>query len=52
MRRAVVVGAGAGGAAAAEALQGRFAVTVLEEGPAFRPFRTDLAFPERLKRLG
>ncbi len=52
MRTAVVVGSGAGGAAAAEALQGRFAVTVLEEGPVFRPFRTDLRLPERLKRLG
>ena len=52
MKTAVVVGSGAGGAAAAHALQGRFDVTVLEEGNAFRPFRTDLRLPERLKRLG
>jgi len=52
VRTAVVVGSGAGGAAAAHALQGRFDVTVLEEGKAFRPFRTDLRLPERLKRLG
>ncbi len=52
MKTALVVGSGAGGAAAAEALQGHLDVTVLEEGPAFHPFRTDLGFPERLKRLG
>ena len=52
MKRVIVVGSGAGGAAAADALVGRCDVTVLEEGRAFRPFRTDLALPERLKRLG
>lgn len=52
MKRALVIGSGAGGAAAAEALQGHLDVTVLEEGRAFRPFPTSLALPERLKRLG
>jgi len=52
VKRAIVVGSGAGGATAAQALQGRFDVTVLEMGRAFRPFRTDLRLPERLKRLG
>ena len=52
MRKVLVVGSGAGGAAAAHALQGRFQVTILEAGRAFRPFRTDFSLPERLKRLG
>jgi choline dehydrogenase-like flavoprotein len=52
VKRAIVVGSGAGGATAAQALQGRFEVTVLEMGRAFRPFRTDLRLPEGLKRLG
>jgi choline dehydrogenase-like flavoprotein len=52
VRTALVVGSGAGGAAAAQALQGRFDVTILEAGRGFRPFRTDLGLPERLKRLG
>lgn len=47
-----MVGSGAGGATAAQALQGRFDVTVLEMGRTFRPFRTDLRLPERLKRCG
>ena len=47
-----MVGSGAGGATAAQALQGPFDVTVLEMGRSFRPFRTDLGLPERLKRLG
>lgn len=52
MPTAVVVGSGAGGAAAAKELQGSFDVLVLEAGREFRPFAMDLAVPERLKRLG
>jgi choline dehydrogenase-like flavoprotein len=52
MRTAVVVGSGAGGAAAAKELQGRFNVLVLEAGREFQPLRLRLAIPERLKRLG
>ncbi|MGZ7065154.1 MAG: FAD-dependent oxidoreductase [Candidatus Aminicenantales bacterium] len=52
MKRAVVVGSGAAGAAAAKALQGTFAVTVLERGGEFRPLGVSLKFVEKLKRLG
>jgi choline dehydrogenase-like flavoprotein len=51
VRRALVVGSGAGGATVARALQGTFDVTILEAGPEFRPFRPSLRVPERLKRL-
>lgn len=40
MKRAIVVGSGAGGATAARELAGRFDVTVLEAGGAFRPLAT------------
>jgi choline dehydrogenase-like flavoprotein len=49
MKRAIVVGSGAGGATAARELQGDFAVTVLEAGPEFRPFAADLTRLERLR---
>lgn len=52
MRSALVVGSGAGGAAAAMALQGAFEVTVLEAGAPFRPFRPSLALPTLAKRAG
>jgi len=52
MRRAVVVGSGAGGATAARELQGAYSVTVLEEGGEFRPFGANLTGLEILKRLG
>ena len=52
MRKAIVVGSGAGGAAAAKELQGPFDVTILEAGREFRRFAMSLAVPERLKRLG
>jgi choline dehydrogenase-like flavoprotein len=52
MRKAIVVGTGAGGATAARELQGKFDVTILESGGEFRPFSTDLSFIERLKRAG
>lgn len=50
MKRAVVVGSGAGGAAAASGLVGRFAVTVLEAGRDFRPFRAGRRALETIKR--
>jgi len=52
MRKAVVVGSGAGGAAAARDLAGVFDVTVIEAGGEFRPFRLTLNAAIRLKRLG
>ena len=52
MNKAVVVGSGAGGAAAAKELQGRFQVTVLEEGGDFQPFNLDLGVIERLRKTG
>jgi choline dehydrogenase-like flavoprotein len=52
VKKAIVVGSGAGGATAAKELQGDFDVQVLEAGREFRPLSLSLAAPERLKRLG
>lgn len=52
MKRAIVVGSGAGGATVAKELQGTFDVTILEAGKPFRPFSIDLARLERWKRTG
>ena len=52
MKRAIVVGSGAGGATVAKELQGAFEVTVLEAGRAFRPLSLGLATLERIKRTG
>ena len=52
MRKAVVVGSGAGGAAAARDLAGAFTVTILEAGGEFRPFGWPLDRAAGLKRLG
>ncbi len=52
MKKAIVVGSGAGGATAAKELQGKFDVTILEEGKPFRPFTFDLSFVGRMKRSG
>jgi choline dehydrogenase-like flavoprotein len=49
---AIVVGSGAGGAAAARELQGTFQVTVLEAGRAFRPLGLSLGWMQRLRNLG
>jgi choline dehydrogenase-like flavoprotein len=62
MKRAIVVGSGAGGAVMAKELQGAWKVTVLEAGPEFRAFAyspdllgrirpTGLFFDERLIHL-
>lgn len=52
MKRAVIVGSGAAGAAAAKELQGRFAVTVLEAGKPFTLFSFSLPALEKLKKTG
>jgi choline dehydrogenase-like flavoprotein len=52
MKRVIVVGSGAGGAAAARKLQGRFQVTVLEAGREFRPFSINISALEKLKKTG
>ncbi len=49
MKRAIVVGTGAGGATAARALAGHMDVTVLEAGAEFRRFQGGLDFIERLR---
>ena len=49
MKRALVIGSGAGGATAAKELQGAFDVTVLEAGGDFRPLSLSLRTLERLK---
>jgi choline dehydrogenase-like flavoprotein len=52
MKRAIVVGSGAGGATAAKELQGAYAVTVLEAGGDFRPFSAGLPLLETVRRAG
>jgi len=52
MKRAIVVGSGAGGATAAKELQGAFHVTVIEAGKDFHPFTLNLRRLSRLKKTG
>lgn len=52
MKKAIVIGSGAGGAAAARELQGKYAVTVLEAGNEFRPFSMDLKFLGSMRKTG
>jgi choline dehydrogenase-like flavoprotein len=52
MKKAIVVGSGAGGATAAKELQGKFGVTVLEAGKVFRPFSMRLSTAEKFKKAG
>ncbi len=52
MKRVIIVGSGAGGAAAAKELQGKFHVTVLEAGGVFKPFSFSLPVFEKLKKTG
>jgi choline dehydrogenase-like flavoprotein len=47
--RVIVVGSGAGGATIAKELQGKFQVTVLEAGGAFKPFAIRLSLLERMR---
>ncbi len=50
MKRAIVIGSGAGGATAAKELQGKFQVTILEAGRPFHPFAANLAMIEKFKK--
>jgi choline dehydrogenase-like flavoprotein len=52
VKKAIVVGSGAGGATAAKELQGRFQVTILEAGRGFQPFAANLEAIEKVKRTG
>ena len=51
-RTAIVVGTGAGGAMAARELQGRYQVTMLEAGRAFKPFSLPVNTLAGLRRTG
>jgi choline dehydrogenase-like flavoprotein len=52
MKKAIVVGSGAGGATVAKELQGHYEVTVLEAGKEFKPFAMELKGLERLRQFG
>ena len=52
MKKALVIGSGAGGATVAKELQGKFAVTVLEAGKEFSPFSMDLSSVDKIKKTG
>lgn len=52
MKKAIVVGSGAGGATVAKELQGRYEVTLLEAGKEFTPFSLRLDWLEKLKKTG
>ena len=52
MKKAIVIGSGAGGATAAKELQGKFDVTVIEAGSSFHPFKGNLSTIERVKKTG
>ncbi|MCL4562086.1 MAG: GMC family oxidoreductase [Chloroflexi bacterium] len=52
MKKAIVVGSGAGGATVAKELQGNYEVTVLEAGKEFKPFTMKLEGLEKLRRFG
>jgi len=52
VKKAIVVGSGAGGAAVAKELQGPFEVTVIEAGREFRPFSRDVGGGAKWKKLG
>jgi len=52
MRKAIVVGSGAGGATVAKELQGHYDVTVLEAGRAFKPFGMGLDGLGKLRQFG
>jgi choline dehydrogenase-like flavoprotein len=52
MKKAVIVGSGAGGATVAKELQGVFDVTILEAGKEFRPFSMSLSMVDTIKKMG
>lgn len=51
-KTALVIGTGAGGAMMAKELQGRYQVTILEEGKAFTPFSLPLNTLSGLRKTG
>jgi choline dehydrogenase-like flavoprotein len=52
LKKALVVGSGAGGATVAKELQGKFEVTVLEAGKEFHPFSINLSQVDKIKKIG
>jgi len=52
MKKAIVIGSGAGGATAAKELQGQFDVTVLEAGLPFLHFRGNISMISKIKKTG
>jgi choline dehydrogenase-like flavoprotein len=52
VKKAIVVGSGAGGATVAKELQGQYQVTVLEAGKEFTPFGMKLQGLEKLRQFG
>jgi choline dehydrogenase-like flavoprotein len=52
MKKALIVGSGAGGATVAKELQGTYQVSVLEAGYSFRPFSISLSAIEKVKKAG
>jgi choline dehydrogenase-like flavoprotein len=52
MKRAIVVGSGAGGATVAKELQGHYDVTVLEAGKEFKPLGMELDGLAQLRQFG
>lgn len=51
-KTAIVIGTGAGGAVMAHRLQGRYQVTILEAGSAFRPFSLNIKNLSSLRKTG
>ena len=52
MKKAIVIGSGAGGATVAREIQGKYDVTILEAGKPFRPFPCSLFLLESLRKSG
>ncbi len=52
MKKAIVIGSGAGGAMAAKELQGHFQVTVLEAGGEFKPFAFSVDTLTKFRKTG
>ncbi len=52
MKKAIVIGSGAGGAMAAKELQGHFQVTILEAGGEFQPFAFNVNHLARFRKTG
>jgi len=52
VKKAIIIGSGAGGAALARDLVDKFEVTILEAGGAFNPFSYPLSLPEAVKKTG